>query len=38
MKADQRQDEEKFSFLNIHAWKMSHGKEISDDHVVNSTP
>ena len=38
VKADQRQEEEEFSFLNIHAWKMSHCKEISDDLVVNSTP
>ena len=37
MKADQRQEEEeKFSFLNIHAWKMmSHCKEISDVHLLN---
>ena len=34
VKADQHQEEEEFSFLNIHAWKMSHCKEISDDHAI----
>jgi len=32
---DQRQEEEQFSFLNIHAWKiMSHRKEISHVHLI----
>ena len=36
MKDDQRQEEEEqFSFLNIHAWEiMSHCKEISDVQLI----
>ena len=36
MEDDQRQEEEEeFSFLNIHAWQiMSHRKEISHVHLI----
>ena len=34
VKADQCQEEGEFLILNIHAWKMSHFKEISDAHLI----